>query len=150
MRRVRSKSQMLPLSAALTLGLLVSGLLMSGLVACATPEQGPTAQRPVTQKEDAMMVIRVVVKVKPDQEEAFQNYIQEEALAVRKMAGCDRYAFYADTTEPQTYLLYEEWASAEAFDAYKQSPALKKSFEVLGPMMAGPPDSAYFAAQIVK
>ena len=41
-------------------------------------------------------------------------------------------------------------SSQAAFEAYRTGPLLKKSFEVLGPMMDGPPDSAYFEASKVK
>jgi quinol monooxygenase YgiN len=96
-----------------------------------------------------MMVIRVVLKVKPEQEAAFAAFLADESAAVRQLDGCLRYALFKATDAEHTYLLYEEWASQAAFDAYKAGPLLKKSFEVLGPMMAGPPDSAYFTADKV-
>ena len=107
----------------------------------ATPAPHTTPEEPAP-----MMVIRVVIDVVPAQRDAFVAYLTEEAERVREMDGCERYALYGDATEDNRFLLYEEWASAEAVDAYRTSDALRQSFTVLGPMMARPPDSAYFAA----
>ena len=95
-----------------------------------------------------MMVIRVLIDVLPEQQDAFVAHMAQEAPTVRAMAGCERYELFAHASEPQRYLLYEEWASAEAFGAYQASDTLKQSFAVLGPMLAGPADSAYFRATL--
>lgn len=95
-----------------------------------------------------MMVIRVQIDVKPEQHDAFVSYLQDEAATVRKLDGCERYDLYEDVTVDNRFLLYEEWASPEAFEAYRTSDLLKQSFAVLGPMMSGPPDSAYFHANL--
>ncbi|MEM9073836.1 MAG: putative quinol monooxygenase [Myxococcota bacterium] len=97
--------------------------------------------------ENAMMVIRVVVDVKPDQADAFVAYLNDEATRVRTLEGCERYELFRDPSGAARFLLYEEWASEDAFEAYKASPEFTQSFAVLGPMMAGPPDSSYFQAR---
>ena len=118
------------------------GLFMT-VAACASPaaSSGPD-NRPA--KDDSMMVIRVIMDIKPEHDEAFRAYFADETEAVRKLDGCLRYELFAAADQAHTYLLYEEWASAEDFRAYQQSPMLKKSFQVLGPMMAGRPNSAYY------
>lgn len=146
---LRCRSSSLP-GAALRGGL---GLLLTVAAACATAEAAPPEQGSATvaqAKEAPMMVIRVVLKVKPEQEAAFTGFVADESAAVRKLDGCVRYELFKATGAEHTYLLYEEWAGQEAFDAFKAGPMLKKSFEVLGPMMDGPPDSAYFAAKKVS
>ena len=65
---------------------------------------------------------------------------------VRALGGCRRYALFRDPHEPARFLLYEEWATAAAFDAY-QSHRLRDAFAVLRPMMAGSPDGEYFEAE---
>jgi len=97
-------------------------------------------------EEPAMMVIRVVVDVVPDQRDAFVDFLAEEAVAVRKLDGCERYELYEHAGSPNRFMLYEEWASPSSFEAYRNSESMKRSFAVLGPMMAGAPDSAYFHA----
>jgi autoinducer 2-degrading protein len=93
-----------------------------------------------------MMVIRVVVDVKEESTDAFVAHLQEESVAVRALDGCLRYQLFRDPEDDTSFLLYEEWASPEAFEAYQASDLLRESFAVLGPMMAGPPDSQYFEA----
>ncbi|MDQ3032033.1 MAG: antibiotic biosynthesis monooxygenase [Myxococcota bacterium] len=93
-----------------------------------------------------MMVIRVVVQVRPEHVDAFAAHMRAESLQVRALEGCQRYELFRDPEAPGRFLLYEEWASREAFDAYRASDLLRESFAVLGPMMAAPPDSVYYAA----
>ena len=96
---------------------------------------------------DEKVVVRVRVQIKPDQIDAFTRYMAQESEQARALEGCERYeVFRATDGDGGTFLLYEEWASQAAFDAYRNSPLLKQSFAVLGPMMAGPPDSAYYSA----
>lgn len=127
-----------------------------GAAACGASEaSGVTSPRaatepavaPTTPEESRpMMIVRVVIDVVPEQREAFEAYLREEARSVRELAGCERYELFQDPNEPGRYLLYEEWATPADFDAYRNSEALRRSFAVLGPMMAGAPDSAYYEA----
>lgn len=104
------------------------------------------AAAPDAERSESMMVIRVVVDVKPESVDAFIAHLDDEAPKVRELDGCLRYQLFRDPAEPTRFLLYEEWASEAAFEAYRSSELLSNSFAVLGPMMAGPPDSQYFAA----
>ena len=112
----------------------------------------PTNDAPATRKanqESPVVVIRVVLKVKPDRNEAFVAAMASDAELTRKLDGCERFALYKDIGVPNAYLLYEEWASMKAFDAYRTSKRFQAAGRVLFPMMAGKPDSAYFEAQQV-
>ena len=100
-------------------------------------------------EEATMMVIRVLVRVQEGRAEDFLAHMAQETPRVLEFEGCERYAVFADPSEANRFLLYEEWASAEAFEAYRSSELLAESFRVLGPMMAGPPDSSYFSANPV-
>ncbi len=92
-----------------------------------------------------MMVVRVGLEIAPDKEHDFLAYMREESARVRLMPGCLRYEVFR-STDRSGFLLYEEWESVDAFEQFKQSPTLKKSFSVLGPMLAGPPATAYYRA----
>lgn len=124
-----------------TLDALALMLLAS---ACSSP--GPVETAASAEEEETMMVIRVVVDVQPSQTEAFVAHLRDEATAVREMPGCVRYELYQDPHTATRFMLYEEWETPEAFAAYQASDLLQESFTVLGPMMAGPPDSGYFEA----
>ncbi|MBO6933395.1 MAG: antibiotic biosynthesis monooxygenase [Deltaproteobacteria bacterium] len=121
-----------------------AALLTLVALACGSSAE-PTATTP-TERSEPMMVIRVVVDVKVDSVDAFIAHLNVEAPKVRELAGCLRYQLFRDPSEPTRFLLYEEWSTEAAFEAYRSSELLSRSFAVLGPMMAGPPDSQYFAA----
>ena len=96
-----------------------------------------------------MVVVRVAFEVQPTSVSALQQHIAAEVPAARAVPGCQVYAFWQDPTEPCRWLLYEEWANAEAFAAYKASPLFAAAGRVLFPMMVGKPSSADFeAAQV--
>ena len=97
-----------------------------------------------------MIVIRVLVTVKPEEKENFVNHIKQEMVDVKQFAGCEKFNLYADVANKDTFLLYEEWQSQTYFDAYKNSDDFKQNGEKLFPMLAEPPDSAYFEAEIIQ
>lgn len=97
-----------------------------------------------------MFIIRVIMTVKPDEAPAFVEYLQKEAADVKaQFAGCEQFGLFADVSAENRYLLYEEWETQAAFNAYRNSDFFKQNSAVLFPMMAGAPDSAYFSAEII-
>lgn len=98
-----------------------------------------------------MLVIRVLVKVKPEEKTGFINHMKHEMAEVKEMfAGCEKFNLYGDIARENTFMLYEEWQSQVNFDAYKNSDYFKKNGEKLFAMMAEPPDSAYFKAEVLQ
>lgn len=95
------------------------------------------------------MVIRVVAKVKPEEEANFVNHMKQEMVEVKRFAGCETFRLYADVAEKNTFLLYEEWTSQTNFAAYKNSDYFKQNGEKLFAMMTEAPDSAYFEAEVL-
>jgi quinol monooxygenase YgiN len=74
----------------------------------------------------------------------------QEMVEVKQFSGCEKFRLYADVTNENTFLLYEEWQSQTNFDTYKNSDYFKQNGEKLFPMMAEPPDTAYFEAEILQ
>jgi quinol monooxygenase YgiN len=66
-----------------------------------------------------------------------------------RFAGCQRFQTFVDPDDPDQVLIYEEWADQAAFDAYRGSDYFTEGGKVLFPAMAGAPDSAYYAAELV-
>lgn len=96
-----------------------------------------------------MHIIRVQVNVKPEKKEAFIAHLNQEAVTVKQeFKGCEKFGLFVDTTDNNGFLLYEEWQSQELFNAYRESGLFKQNGAKLFPMMAGKPDSAYFAAEL--
>jgi quinol monooxygenase YgiN len=108
------------------------------------------ATKCVEAKEPTVHVIRVLVRVQPDMVDDFTAHIDREAFEVpARFAGCERYALFNDPADPVQFLLYEEWRDGEAFAAYRGSDHFAAAGAKLRPMLDGPPDSAYFQAELV-
>ncbi len=93
-----------------------------------------------------MIVIHVQTKVKADKRTEFIQQIQHDTEVSRKFAGCVQWGWSEDVSQKNTFALYEEWDTAEAFDAYKQSDHFKQINGALMPLLAEEPQSAYYTA----
>lgn len=94
-----------------------------------------------------MFCVRVAMRVKPQERERVLAYLKNEEREVpERFSGCERFAVFSDPADPDSLLLYEEWASKEVADAYLESDELRESGTALFPLIDGPPDSAYFEA----
>jgi (4S)-4-hydroxy-5-phosphonooxypentane-2,3-dione isomerase len=92
-----------------------------------------------------MIVIHVQCKVQPEKRAEFV----EQAVAQlndTSVPGCIRYSWTEALNEPNTFTLYEEWTSPEAFDAYTSSDGFKEAADKMFPLMAEPPISSYYTA----
>jgi quinol monooxygenase YgiN len=97
-----------------------------------------------------MFTIRVAVRVRPEGRARFLTQLKREEQEVpERFDGCERFAVYSDPSDPNSLLLYEEWASREAADAYLTSDYFRAAGTVLYPLMDGSPDSAYYEADRV-
>lgn len=96
-----------------------------------------------------MFIARVELEIKPSEQDAFRAYASSDALEVRDLPGCVRYRFTEDVSEPSHVLLYEEWSSRAAFEAYKASPLFAAAGAKLRPMLSAPPTSAYYESDDV-
>lgn len=97
-----------------------------------------------------MIVIRVMFRIQAEHSSQFSELIQADLAQARKMPGCLHFGLFADPTDAQAFLLYEEWASQADFEAYKNSDAFKANSARIFPLMDGRPASAYFAAEVLE
>lgn len=93
-----------------------------------------------------MLVIRVLLNVQPENQSRFIELIKEDRAASQQFEGCNHWEVYSDTTDPNNYLIYEEWETQAQFDAYKASDHFKQIGPKIFPLIAGDPNSAYYAA----
>jgi len=96
-----------------------------------------------------MFVVRVELKLKSGHMEKLREHASAEASAAGKLPGCKAYSFSEDVAEPGRVLLYEEWATRDAFEAYKASPLFAAAGTWLMPLLAEPPKSAYYESDDV-
>jgi quinol monooxygenase YgiN len=95
-----------------------------------------------------MIIIRVTMSVQAENREKFLELLNQEAKEVRHLEGCVRFNIFEDVSSEKALLLYEEWESLAAFDAYRTSEAFKETGQQLFPLMDGKPDSAYYSAEV--
>jgi quinol monooxygenase YgiN len=95
-----------------------------------------------------MIIIRVAMNVQPENKEKFLSLLGQEAVSVRRLEGCLKFNIFEDVSSENALLLYEEWQTLEAFDAYRTSRAFKETGQHLFPLMDGKPDSAYYSAEV--
>jgi quinol monooxygenase YgiN len=97
-----------------------------------------------------VLTIRVAVQVRPEGRDAFVAQLKKEEHEVpAAFAGCQRFAVYRDPGDPDSFLLYEEWADRQAADAYLTSEYFQTAAAVLFPLINGQPDSAYYESERV-
>jgi quinol monooxygenase YgiN len=97
-----------------------------------------------------VFTVRVAVRVRAGDRERFVTQLKKEEQEVpARFAGCQRFGLYADPSDPDNLLLYEEWASRESASAYLSSDYFKAGGQILFPLMDGSPDSAYYESVCV-
>jgi quinol monooxygenase YgiN len=96
-----------------------------------------------------MFVVRIEMKVRPEERDTFRDFVTADGLSARNLAGCIDYSFCEEVGNPQRVLLYEEWATREEFEAYRASSAFLSTGARLRPLLAEPPKSAYYESEDV-
>lgn len=86
-----------------------------------------------------MKLVTVEAQITPDSLTTSIDILNNDALAVRAMEGCENYAIYKAPNGENTILIAQTWVSMEAFDAYRQSDVFASMGAALGPLMAEPP-----------
>ena len=97
-----------------------------------------------------MFCVRVELRVQPEGRDRLLDRLKrEESEVPDRFAGCERFAVFSDPSDPDRILLYEEWSTRDAAEAYMHSEYFRASADVLFPLMTGTPDSAYYEAERV-
>lgn len=97
-----------------------------------------------------MLVIRVQIKVAPENRQALITAMKEDLNTSREFEGCIQYNVYQDLTDDNAILLYEEWESQNEFDSFRASQHFKDSGTKLFPLIDESPDTAYFSVQSIQ
>jgi quinol monooxygenase YgiN len=97
-----------------------------------------------------MIVIHVQVQVKAEKIIDFVDAAKRDTLTGQAFAGCRAYQWAENLSSPHTFILYEEWETREAFEAFKQSDYFKNTGAVLMPLLDGAPGSHYYNATLLE
>jgi len=93
-----------------------------------------------------MIVIHVQAKVNPEKRDQFLEQAQRDVQLSRQFQGCVRFNWSEDLMERNTFALYEEWESPEAFTNFKNSEHFKQSGGALMPLLTEKPQGGYYQA----
>lgn len=85
-----------------------------------------------------MIVIAGSVPIRPDRRDEAVRVALAMAEATRAEPGCVTYRFSADLADPDTFLIFEEWASEEALVAHFGSAHMRTFLERIPGLVAGP------------
>ena len=69
-----------------------------------------------------MIIVGGIMQINPELRQATLDAIQVLMAASRAEEGCIAYTFSQDLASPDTLHLFEVWASAEAFQAHRETP----------------------------
>ncbi len=89
------------------------------------------------------MTIGIVAKLKiaAGKNAEFEAVFAELAGATRKSEpGCNFYALHKSKTDPQLYVVLENYRDQAAVDAHMGSAHFKAGFAKMGPLMGGAPE----------
>ncbi len=83
--------------------------------------------RPVDPLPDGAVVLVLELLVKPEHREEFLDALMEDANgALDQEVGCLRFDVTVDSTDPNRFMLYEVYRSAEARQIHRAAPYLKR------------------------
>lgn len=72
-----------------------------------------------------MIILAVTLPIKSDRHEEAVEIALQMDVETHKEEGCIAYTFLSPLDDPNTFFVYEEWASQEALDGHNQSDHMK-------------------------
>jgi quinol monooxygenase YgiN len=94
-----------------------------------------------------MIVVRIMLKVKPESQTHFARAIRENIRESRKFEGCQHFDLFSHNHEEHSYLLYQEWESQASFDAFRKSDYFEQSGREIIQLLEAKPEAAYYHSQ---
>lgn len=114
-------------------------LALLALSACQTTALAPASTPP-------MLIADVRISIRPDAQQTFDDVIGPFLEQSRRSEGNLDFQLLRVEGEPHRFVLLERWESRAAFEAYLGSDAFAAFRIQVGPLLAGPPESAYYDA----
>jgi len=79
-----------------------------------------------------MIVVQVEVIVEPGSADKVRDAVKKMEQATRQEAGCLKYAFSVDVSDPGMVRVTERWATLEAIKAHLASPHMAEFNKAVG------------------
>ena len=81
-------------------------------------------------------VLQVLIRIKPENVDAFMRKLAENAAAARKEPGCKQFDVVVDPKDRTQVMLYEVYADEKAFEEHQKGAAFKKYVAEAVPLLA--------------
>ena len=97
-----------------------------------------------------MVIVHVTVDVKQEERAAFVRMMDDFIADTLSVDACQSFILYQQAQDNNCFALYEEWDSADSFNAYTQTERFGQFRASLGPLIAAPPVSNRYEAQSIS
>lgn len=84
-----------------------------------------------------MLILAVTAPIRPDRRDEAVQIAIRMVEETRKEEGCLAYTFHSPVDDPNTFFVYEEWASAEALQGHMSSEHMKEFQKQMPGVLAG-------------
>jgi quinol monooxygenase YgiN len=81
-------------------------------------------------------VLQVMIRIKPENVDAFMSKLRENAAASRKEASCKQFDIVVDPKDPTRVMLYEVYEDEKAFEEHQKGAHFKKYVAEAVPLLA--------------
>jgi quinol monooxygenase YgiN len=97
-----------------------------------------------------MVLVHIEVAAKPNLISFLEIALAEVATSVREQAGCLKYQWLRVPGSPNEFVVYAEFESREAFEAYQQDGLVRNAELEMLPLLAAPPHYKHFEAGVIS
>lgn len=84
-----------------------------------------------------MIILAVTLPIKPERRDEAVEIALKMTEETHKEEGVIAYTFHSPLSDPNTFFVYEEWASQEALDGHNNSAHMKVFQEGIGQVLGG-------------
>lgn len=109
---------------------ILAGTTLAALPCLSSVAMADDVKKKPTVPEGAI-ILAVIVKAKPGEEQAVKDALQSLVEPTRKEAGCICYNLHQAKSDKAKFMFYEQWASQAALDAHGKTPHMKALGEKL-------------------
>lgn len=97
-----------------------------------------------------MIVIHVSARVKEETVMNFEQSLRGVVEDARRTPGCLMYEWYRDPDVSSHFIIYGEFDAEDNFEAYLNSPVVKRIGEELIPLIADGPQFKHYKATLLE
>jgi quinol monooxygenase YgiN len=88
--------------------------------------------------QTSYLTVIAELSAKPGSEEELRSLLLSVIDDVRAEAGCIQYDLHVSTTDPASFVFYENWKDADALKSHAGAPHMKAFGARAGELLAGP------------